>query len=392
MKKYWKIGYVMTAAVTVLFGSYVLICGSAQIAQDLQGKISQMLQREAEQAWMPGMAFMKQERQESLGEWVSDRAAQVTPLGVYVEDRKSYETEAEDAATYEKILAMQASDENEVGADGNLIGEPDTGAEAAHTSAGVDMSAGKLKDFDYLLSHFYTVDSTTMVDESLLNAEELLAKDLKIDQSTGGPKVLIYHTHSQEMFADSTPGDASTSIVGVGEYLTELLNEKYGIETIHHTKVYDLIDGKLDRSKAYQLAEKDIAQILKDNPTIEVVIDLHRDGVKSDTHLVTDINGKETAKIMFFNGLSRTRANGEISYLKNPYIKDNLAMSLQMELAAEKLYPGFTRKIYLKGYRYNMHLKPKSMLIEAGAQTNTLSEMKNAMEVLAKILDVVLKE
>ena len=54
------------------------------------------------------------------------------------------------------------------------------------------------------------------------------------------------------------------------------------------------------------------------------------------------------------------------------------------------MYPGFTRRIYLKSYRYNMHLKPKSLLIEAGAQTNTVEEMKNAMVVLAKTLDSVL--
>ena len=40
---------------------------------------------------------------------------------------------------------------------------------------------------------------------------------------------MIYHTHSQEMFADSVEGDASTSIVGIGDYLTALLNDTYHI-------------------------------------------------------------------------------------------------------------------------------------------------------------------
>ena len=93
---------------------------------------------------------------------------------------------------------------------------------------------------------------------------------------------------------------------------------------------------------------------------------------------------------MFFNGLSRTKANGNIDYLKNPYIEDNLAFSLQMQISAANKYPGFTRRIYLRGYRYNMHLKPKTLLIEAGAQTNTVEEMRNAMEVLADTLDNVL--
>lgn len=129
------------------------------------------------------------------------------------------------------------------------------------------------------------------------------------------------------------------------------------------------MNGKLDRSKAYQLAEPDVQKILKENPAIEVVIDLHRDGVAEGTHLVTEIDGKPTAQIMFFNGLSRTRANGNISYLSNPYLEDNLAFSLQMEIAAATYYPGFARHIFLRAYRYNMHFKPKTLLIEAGAQT-----------------------
>ena len=99
-------------------------------------------------------------------------------------------------------------------------------------------------------------------------------------------------------------------------------------------------------------------KLLKENPAIEVVIDLHRDGVAEGTHLVTEIDGKPTAQIMFFNGLSRTRANGNISYLSNPYLEDNLAFSLQMEIAAATYYPGFARHIFLRAYRYNMHFKP----------------------------------
>ena len=105
---------------------------------------------------------------------------------------------------------------------------------------------------------------------------------------------------------------------------------------------------------------------------------------------MTEVDGKPTAKIMYFNGLSRTRTNGDIEYLYNPYIQDNLAFSLQMQLASESMYPGFARHIYLRGYRYNLHLMPKSLLIEAGAQTNTVEEMRNAMEVLAETLHQVL--
>ena len=61
-----------------------------------------------------------------------------------------------------------------------------------------------------------------------------------------------------------------------------------------------------------------------------------------------------------------------------------------MQIAAAELYPGFTRPVFLKGYRYNMHMCPKSMLIEVGAQTNTFEEVYNAMDPLANILAYVL--
>ena len=62
----------------------------------------------------------------------------------------------------------------------------------------------------------------------------------------------------------------------------------------------------------------------------------------------------------------------------------NWSAPIMVELST--MYPGFARRIYLRGYRYNLHLMPKSLLIEAGAQTNTVEEMKNAMEVLAETL------
>ena len=230
----------------------------------------------------------------------------------------------------------------------------------------------------------------TDLTENMLRPAEFIDKNLSIDKSDGKPKILIFHTHSQEGFTDTVEGDATTTIVGVGDYLTELLVNKYGYNVIHDTTVYDYVDGKLDRSKAYTYAENGIARILEENPTIEVVIDLHRDGVADTTHLVTEVDGKSMAKVMFFNGLSYSKVNGDIAYLYNPYRDDNLAMSLQMQLLGEAYYPGFLRRIYINAYRYCLHERGRSMLIEAGAQTNTFEEVKNAMEPLADILDKML--
>ena len=212
-----------------------------------------------------------------------------------------------------------------------------------------------------------------------INAEKLAGQDLRIKKDASVPQILIYHTHSQEAFADSEEGNISDTIVGMGNYLTELLENKYGYNVIHNTSVFDMIDGVLDRNTAYNLAETEISSILAANPTVEVVIDLHRDGLDGEK-LVTQIDGKQVAKIMFFNGLSRTARNGNVDYLPNPYIEENLAFSFQLQIKAQEYYPGFTRHIYLQSLRYNLHLKPRALLIEAGSQLNTVEEEKNAME------------
>lgn len=361
------------------------------MTQENRMELSSFLLRQAEMTYLPAFAKVSSgDRGLSPAHWLARNAAELIPLGTYMEELDPAATDVEDKETYEMILAKQAADENAVDADGKLIGEEES-KEVLEASAGQsEIVMEDLKDPEYLISHFYTIDSSTSLKDGQLNAEKLLGKDMKLNKEKEGPKVLIYHTHSQEAFQDSRSGEVSDTIMGMGAYLTKILNDTYGISTLHHEGVYDLIDGNMDRSKAYQLAEPQVQKILKENPSIEVVIDLHRDGVGESTHLVTDIGGKQTAQIMFFNGLSRSKANGDIGYLSNPYIEDNLAFSLQMQLAAAKMYPGFTRRIYLKSYRYNMHLKPKSLLIEAGAQTNTVEEMKNAMVVLAKTLDSVL--
>ncbi|MDO5382033.1 MAG: stage II sporulation protein P [Eubacteriales bacterium] len=248
-----------------------------------------------------------------------------------------------------------------------------------------------LMSYDFVHNNFYTITSITSLTSDILRPNEFINKDMSMKQDKSNPQILIFHTHSQEAFVDSVDGDASTTIVGVGDYLASLLEEKYGYKVIHDTSVYDYVDGKLDRSKAYTYAEEGVEKILNENPSIEVVIDLHRDGVAETTHLITEVDGKTMSKLMFFNGLSYSKVNGDIGYLRNPYRDDNLSMSLQMQLLGEAYYPGLLRNIYVNAYRYCLHKRGKSMLIEAGAQTNTVQEVKNAMEPLADMLDKLLK-
>lgn len=277
-----------------------------------------------------------------------------------------------------------------------LEGSPGMGTQTADVLAvpvavpGQSFTREQLSDFQFMLDHCYVVDSTTYVNREEMNADALLSMDMTMQQDNSDYQILIYHTHSSsEAFVDSRPGVLEDTPIGLGDTLTALL-EQYGYKVYHDRTVYDQVNGKIDRNYAYTASGNGIDQILAEHPSIEVIIDLHRDGVNENTHLVTEINGKPTAKIMFFNGVSRTTSNGELEYLANPNRQANLAFSLQMYLAGSSAYEDFLRRTYIKGYQYNLDRRPKATLIEVGGQTNTLEEANNAMEPLAYILDQVL--
>ena len=245
----------------------------------------------------------------------------------------------------------------------------------------------QLQNAEFMKKTFYTEDATTMIRPEQIEYNTLMSFDATLKQSAQAPQILIYHTHSQEAYIDSDIQDASTTILGVGEHLAAILRTEYGFNVLHHMGQYD-VDSRDD---AYAKAAVGLEAVLEENPTIEVIIDLHRDAVAEGSKLVTTIQGQEMAQFMFFNGLSYTRARGELTSLSNPYIHENLAFAFQMKLAADEYYPGLTRKTYLKGYRYNLQYRPKSLLVELGAQTNTVEEAMNACRPLAHIISMVLK-
>lgn len=324
------------------------------------------------------------------------------PVLEYAKKVSKMETAVENEEAYELILKGEANDENFVDENGNVViveeksqeaeeKEPEEPLVTIQEQEVQKIDTTTLGDEQLVKNMYYTIDSTTYVETGELNGVNMLSRDMTLKGGNENPQILIFHTHSQEGFADSIAGDSSTTIVGVGAYLAEILKNTYHYNVIHNTTTYDFVDGKLDRNKAYSLAEPDIQRILSENPSIEVIIDLHRDAMDENTHLVTEINGKQTARFMFFNGMSRTTSLGDIGYLPNPNRADNMAFSFQLQLKAQEYYPGLTRKIYLKGYRYNLHLLPKTLLVECGAQNNTLQEEKNAMEPLAHLLHLVLQ-
>lgn len=391
----------------VILGADIVIKG-LKLDEETWEQMMRKVQQQTMETYLPGM--VEEHGGETAVTWLLRQIGEQIPVfmpdrteeqGSLLEDSKISRKIAEENSEFLEAKLLEENQEagppesgyeNTGGVDAQSSGEntEETVAGTMEKAPVTDIPLEKFQDFDFVMRSFYTVDKTTSITSEQLNAPELVQMDLRMQTGKEQPQILIYHSHSQEEFIDSVQGDPSTTIVGVGEYLTTLLRDTYGYNVIHVTDTFDIVDGKLDRNQAYTFAQERISQILEENPSVEVVIDLHRDGVPEGKRLVTNVNGKETAKIMFFNGLSRTNKNGEISYLPNPYIKENLAFSLQMMLESKKYYPDLARTIYLRGYRYNLHLRPKTLLVECGAQTNTVQEEMNAMEPLADILNKVL--
>ena len=101
----------------------------------------------------------------------------------------------------------------------------------------------QLRNFDYLKGKFYIVDSRTDLLESDIDVDSFLNMDFSIDNSSNGPKVLIFHTHSHEMYADSDPSKGlGEGIWGVGEELKNILENEYGISVLHDNESCDFAD------------------------------------------------------------------------------------------------------------------------------------------------------
>ncbi len=383
------------------------------------------------EVWLPSFAFSNQGSAGADGLFRDILGQQAPALAYGLKEGGGLQTES--GSTYEKILLQEGISEDQESENGDALEMPEVSEgrirldeemekrlqeenqEAAEAPEETESAAESVpipeeapepdafgfvkasakqqeydwsyyQDFDALIKEFYAVDATTQTSAEQLKLDHLLSRPMTIAKNPDVPQILIYHTHSQETFVDSVPGDPSTSIVGAGELLARILREEYGYNVIHHTGEFDVES----RDYAYSNSLPVIQQILAENPTIEVVVDLHRDAVNEGRKLVTELNGRPTATFMFFNGLSYTKSQGAIDYLENPYINDNLAFSFQMQVLANEYYPGLTRRIYLKGYRYNMHLRPRSLLIELGAQTNTVEEILNACAPIAHLLDMEL--
>jgi stage II sporulation protein P len=265
------------------------------------------------------------------------------------------------------------------------------------TAGDADAMAG-LADIDELKKHFYVVESksdgvtATGMMPDRFDVNKFMAADLSLPPATGEPQVIIIHTHAREAYADSREGVPEDGVVGVGAALAAELENRYGIRCLHVTDSFDTMNGKSMIDGSYERMEAVVTGIIARNPGLRMLVDIHRDAVGSEK-LLTVINGVPTARIMFVNGLSLLREDDGQLYpiegFENSYLDTNLALSFRLQLAANELYPDFTRKIYLKPWRYSLNMLPMSALVEVGATTNTVSEAMAASQPLAELLAYV---
>ncbi|MDD2361475.1 MAG: stage II sporulation protein P [Oscillospiraceae bacterium] len=224
-------------------------------------------------------------------------------------------------------------------------------------------------------------------------AQLKISPDIKIKKSAD-PQVLIMHTHTTESYMTYYAGyynaedsarskDDTRSVVAVGEAVSAQLRAA-NIGVIHNVTLHD----SPKYTGAYERAEKTIKKILKQYPTISVIIDLHRDAMnKSKTEKYKPtvmVNGRKAAQIMIVTSVCHSSA------FPHPDWVENLRLSLRLQSSLHTRYYGIVRPLYLVDSRYNQNLSHGSLLIEVGTDANTVSEAVYSGEILGKTLAQVL--
>ncbi|AFM01950.1 stage II sporulation protein P [Desulfitobacterium dehalogenans ATCC 51507] len=197
-------------------------------------------------------------------------------------------------------------------------------------------------------------------------------------------KVLIgiYHTHNSESYAgdggEERDDGGNGEIVSVGKTLKESLG-KHGIRAVQALELHDVEDF----NKAYSKSVYTAAALVRNYPSIKLLLDLHRDGLPPGVNKSTVmIQGKEVGRVMIVIGQ------------KNPHWEKNDALAKEIIAFAEEKYPGLfiPRITYASDARYNQHLLDGAILFEIGSQLNTYEEAEGTAEILGSLLADWLKE
>ena len=181
--------------------------------------------------------------------------------------------------------------------------------------------------------------------------------------------ILLYHTHASESFI---PGAAafgkSPTVVTAGAELARMLEERYGLKVLHHKDVYDI-----PRRDAYKKARPFVEEIIARHPHVELVIDLHRDGIPRSKSTAL-IEGRELARILLVHGR------------RNPDSEKNLEFVLCLQRELEAVRPSLSRGIMYQDFIYNQDLHPRAILVELGSHENSIDEAALSLPYLAEAI------
>lgn len=229
------------------------------------------------------------------------------------------------------------------------------------------------------------------------NPEMLLNRDFSRSEKTEKPLVLILHTHTSESYlpegtsyitaplGNLTYTDESTqNMLAVGEVLCRTLNEN-GITAIHCTVIHD----SPTFSGSYSRAAESIQKYLEIYPSIEYVIDLHRDAVvTSKGEIVRSVAETEAGDVAQIMAVVGTDANGT----RHEHWEDNLALALKLRQQLNLGDANVCRPVSLRNASFNQELAKHSLLLEIGTAANSLEEAKRAAVLLGKTLAEMLSE
>ncbi|MFZ2537753.1 MAG: stage II sporulation protein P [Oscillospiraceae bacterium] len=237
------------------------------------------------------------------------------------------------------------------------------------------------------LKEGFIKNCTKLPVQKILDAVKKLPK-FKI-KANAKPEVLIMHTHATEGYQDTELGyfdksdttrttDNTKNVTRVGDEIGKQLKEA-GIGVIHDKTLHDYPSY----NGAYERSAVTVKRILKANPTIKVVLDVHRDAIQptADSMIapVTTINGKKVAQVMIISGCD----NGKMNM---PNYMENLKLSVALQRQMEKDYKTLARPILFDYRKYNQNLTTGSILLEMGGHANTLDEAIYCGELVGKSL------
>lgn len=228
-----------------------------------------------------------------------------------------------------------------------------------------------------------------------VNIDEKINAPRSVNITSDGPQILIVHTHSTESYSgdgattyDINTGDrsadTSNNVVAVGDAVTKIFEEK-GIKTIHDRTLHDYPSY----NGSYASSLKSIEQIIKENPSIKIVFDIHRDAIVyndgTKAGALTQINGENCAQLMFVVG---TDEGG----LNHPNWEQNLTFAIQLQNKISEKYPTLMRYVNLRKERFNQHATTGSLIIEVGTSGNSLNEAIRGASLGAEVIADYLKE